>query len=239
MPKEAAIPKSQWGDGPWQTEPDDERWIDEATNLPCWIRRAPVTGSLCGYVGVPRTHPAFGLPYDFDIDFDPHAPFVPFRPELLGDGPDSMFRRMYDRRQTEWLTVKERKPVQTLVNQIVAHGGLTYANHQDDSGGENWRDWWWYGFDCAHAGDLAPAMEALKRTIGMPERFHLEYREEYRTIAYVRAECVRLARQISDIAITVNSNGRVRFVPIDGDRSMESIVRNIIDTVERDQNPER
>lgn len=48
--------KSGWGDGPWQKEPDKAQWLDEATRLPCLAVRNNVSGTLCGYVGVPPGH---------------------------------------------------------------------------------------------------------------------------------------------------------------------------------------
>lgn len=38
--------------------------MDEETGYPCLIVRAPVTGALCGYVGVPERHPLYGCPYN-------------------------------------------------------------------------------------------------------------------------------------------------------------------------------
>jgi hypothetical protein len=55
--------KLGWAPGPWHDEPDKMQWQDEATGLPCLIHRAPVTGALCGYVGVPEGHPWFGRDY--------------------------------------------------------------------------------------------------------------------------------------------------------------------------------
>jgi hypothetical protein len=59
------VDKSTWGDGPWQDEPDKRQWQDAATGLPCLIVRNR-RGALCGYVGVPATHPAHGLDHDAD-----------------------------------------------------------------------------------------------------------------------------------------------------------------------------
>lgn len=53
----------QWGDGPWNDEPDRVEW--RAHGFPCLIVRAPL-GHLCGYVGVPPEHPE----YDEDSDHD-------------------------------------------------------------------------------------------------------------------------------------------------------------------------
>ena len=41
------IDKSQWGEGPWQDEPDKIQWQDEETGLPCLIVRGHM-GFLCG-----------------------------------------------------------------------------------------------------------------------------------------------------------------------------------------------
>lgn len=53
------VDKSAWGHGPWQLEPDKRQWLDPQTGLPCIVRRSPALGFLCGYVGVPRSHPAY------------------------------------------------------------------------------------------------------------------------------------------------------------------------------------
>lgn len=49
--------------GPWRSEVDAAQWEDVATKLPCTIRRHLATGTWCGYVGVPPTHPEYGRPY--------------------------------------------------------------------------------------------------------------------------------------------------------------------------------
>lgn len=66
------VDKSKWGAGPWQDEPDKMQWQDEATGLPCLIVRAPWTGALCGYVGVPQGHPAYGQDY-YSLNVDVHG----------------------------------------------------------------------------------------------------------------------------------------------------------------------
>lgn len=72
------IEKAAWGDGPWQTEPDKEQFTDEATGLPCLVKRSLHSGALCGYVGVPPGHPWHGRDYD---EIDPS-------PGLCQDGPE-------------------------------------------------------------------------------------------------------------------------------------------------------
>jgi hypothetical protein len=65
------IDKSDWGDGPWQSEPDKMQWRDEATGLPCLIVRGPF-GGLCGYVGLAPEHPAYEKHYD-EVEVSVHG----------------------------------------------------------------------------------------------------------------------------------------------------------------------
>jgi len=142
------VSKSTWDEGPWQTEPDRKEWRDEATGLPCLIVRSPVTGSLCGYVGVPPDHPWHGKDHDA-ID-------------------------------------------------VQVHGGLTFSAPCDKGGlichvpqpGEP-ADVWWLGFDCAHAFDLMPGINAL-----LPERHLVDC--TYRDMAYVERQCAQLAAQVAE-----------------------------------------
>lgn len=58
------IDKTRWAPGPWHDEYDKKQWTDAATGLPCLVVRVPKAGHLCGYVGVPPSHPAYGKDYD-------------------------------------------------------------------------------------------------------------------------------------------------------------------------------
>jgi hypothetical protein len=149
--------KTTWGDGPWQSEPDKKQWQDAETGLPCLIvRNTSVTGSLCGYVGVSKDHPAYEQHYDADP-----------------------------------------------VSDVSVHGGLTFASgcshgnpetgicHIPGDGEPD--DVWWFGFDCAHAWDRAPAMDATLREIGSPNP-HPE--DVYRDWSYVEAEVADQAKQL-------------------------------------------
>ena len=69
------------------------------------------------------------------------------------------------------------------------HGGLTFAT--DDPGyPAPGVDLWWFGFDCAHAGD-GPDPQ-WKNPYGKSLRLYGVFRDE----AYVMAECESLAQQI-------------------------------------------
>lgn len=82
------------------------------------------------------------------------------------------------------------------------HGGLTFAERCQAGAEDGWRichvpepdrpaDVWWFGFDCAHVGDLIPSIDIR----GLTDR------GEYRTIAYVQAEVTSLARQLAEVAL--------------------------------------
>ena len=97
---------------------------------------------------------------------------------------------------------------------VPAHGGLTYSDtcvghicHVPQPGESD--TVWWLGFDCAHSGDVSPGMirhylESTRR-MGLLEadaKILEEYhrRDEYRTVAYVQAECGALAAALSALA---------------------------------------
>ena len=89
---------------------------------------------------------------------------------------------------------------------VEVHGGLTYAAacqhgpeessicHIPDPGEPD--NVWWFGFDCAHLHDLAPAMAARDRERGWAA-FDVE---EYRDVDYARRETSHLAEQLADLA---------------------------------------
>lgn len=91
------------------------------------------------------------------------------------------------------------------------HGGLSYADVCDDvcfeergichlPGPGEPEHLWWVGFDCAQFMDLVPSMARDYADLGMtdPNDGSPGWRSTYRTIAYVKSECARLARQAAD-----------------------------------------
>ena len=161
------VDKTGWGDGPWQAEPDKLQWPDETTGLACLIVRNPRGGHLCGYVGVPKGHPAYQHHYD-----DVTIPGQEYGPEV--------------------------------------HGGLTFASGCETDEAERAHgichivepgepdNVWWLGFDCAHAGDRSPGFDRLLTRYERESTFHSF--EQYRDVAYVKAECASLARQLASAA---------------------------------------
>lgn len=158
----ATTTKANWGDGPWQTEPDHEMWYDEATGLPCIAHRHPSAGHWCGYVGVYPGHPLHGRDYDQCPRGGCEDTYCDHSASSVLDG---------------------------------AHGGLTYAKGCEGAvchvprEGES-HDVWWFGFDCAHSGDLSPG--------------HLRYggpsdHETYKTLDYVKRCCADLAASLTTV----------------------------------------
>lgn len=187
------VDKSTWGEGPWRSEPDKAQWPDEATGLPCLLVRNRM-GALCGYVGVPPGHPWHGVGYSCN--------------------PST-------REDESWGSDERTSPESA----IEVHGGLTFSDkchpmtneaqgvcHVAEAGEPD--DVWWFGFDCSHAWDFMPAnatlSEQLKNVPGVPpeamealnrlcEPLRLRDFETYKDVAYVRAECRHLARQLAEI----------------------------------------
>jgi len=74
---------------------------------------------------------------------------------------------------------------------IQVHGGLTWSKSGD---GKTWPEgYWWLGFDCAHAWDLAPYM------LGLIPHTPIGIHGTYRNLQYVREETGKLASQIATI----------------------------------------
>ena len=88
------------------------------------------------------------------------------------------------------------------VPDVVVHGGLTYADkcmqtddpakgicHIPDDGEHV--DLWWFGFDCAHFGDVCPAYKQFNNMS--------HEGEAYKTIAYVQRQVTDLAKQFNNM----------------------------------------
>lgn len=148
--------KKQWGKGPWQDEPDELHWVDEATGYKCHILRAmPAPGHLNGYVAVPDTHPACNMSYNGDTYVEHEERMAAFRAELRRTKGDI----------NKWRSFPEQKAfpgIGEAIEKIEVHGGLTYAGLGLRKA---FKDEWWFGFDCGHAFDLCPAMDATMHLI--------------------------------------------------------------------------
>ena len=53
---------------PWENEPDHAEWVQEPSGYKCRIVRNEVTGTLCGYVGVPKENRFWGMGHEPDAE---------------------------------------------------------------------------------------------------------------------------------------------------------------------------
>jgi hypothetical protein len=199
--------KTEWPDGPWKSEPDKLQWPDEATGLPCLIKRNPV-GALCGYVGVTSDHPYYQQDYD-SVNLDAHGglTFAAGCVDLDWLWDTSRNYAQQSREEAEQYPKGDAAQFLAewgaLLNDREAfnkHAQATAICHVPDEGEPD--DIWWFGFDCAHAGDLCPGMPTFVSG-------SLSIRADvYRDLSYVKNECALLARQLkaaADSALVVES----------------------------------
>ena len=134
----------------------------EAYDLPCCIIRDSWSGHLCGYVGVPKGHPFYGKDYSLEILVFSETGTGYFLPKV------------------GWCTSEY------FSLPFSAHGGLTFAEKGKDN------DFWWFGFDCAHKGDLQPKMVDANV-------IPLNPNDVYRDWNYVISETNALAKALSEV----------------------------------------
>jgi hypothetical protein len=86
------------------------------------------------------------------------------------------------------------------VEALEAHGGINYASkcsgpvcHLPAPGEAD--EVWWLGFDCAHAWDYSPGLDAMSG-MRLPPGGLMQYRD----VEYVRREITELARQCAELA---------------------------------------
>ncbi len=93
---------------------------------------------------------------------------------------------------------------------VEVHGGLTYADVCQQTGDEAHgichvpiegrpEKMWWFGFDCAHGGDLMPVSLAIRAKYGEDAHTWMGRPDVYRDRAYVENEVTKLARQLKAI----------------------------------------
>ncbi|AMN41092.1 hypothetical protein [Rhodoplanes sp. Z2-YC6860] len=207
------IDKTDWKRGPWNDEPDKIQWQDAETGLACLIVRGPV-GALCGYVGVPAGHPFHGLDYG-SCPQSCGGDYCDHRPEssLDAHGGITFASGCSDLSRDRWEKWRSRKPELERDAKKYPSGDAAQSLKEWTGCFDNYEAWaergharfichtpgpgepdntWWFGFDCAHAGDICPSMSRL----GL-RSMSGDYGEVYRDIDYVTAECQKLAKQLA------------------------------------------
>lgn len=126
------IDKSDWGDGPWQSEPD--RIEFEHKGLSCLMARSKVGGNWCGYVAVGPDHPWHKAGYTSCTS----------RPICKKSKTD-----LYCEHTPENLIHVHGG----LTYSDFCQGDICHVPKAGEPDNVKW-----FGFDCAHAGDGLPAM---------------------------------------------------------------------------------
>lgn len=146
-------------------------------------------GHRCGYVGVPKGHPLYGVGYDQET-----VALKPI-PSDTPAGQRSPFTLMS-------MVLKGRIP-QSPEMAFDVHGGLTFAGTMDHSaikvsvGGEGL---WWFGYDCAHFMDaLSPEYQAQMKERYSDRPFMWGNQGVHRTREFCKDQCVSLAEQITTL----------------------------------------
>lgn len=180
--------REDWMRGPWDDEPDEEDWVDDYTGYRCAIvRNTRVTGTLCGYVGIPPEHPLHGKDWKHRIKL-PEGGKSNFIVDTKLGPIDLMMEMFKDEEHPDSLPF-------SLYTRV--HGGINYADADENYPSPN-KGLWWFGFDCGHAGDYAPRIDALTARL-MGHELGPKYGEKYRDWAYVKAEVTGLAAQLKSL----------------------------------------
>ena len=175
IPTSAQIEAKSPAANPWNHEPNVLLWIGRG--LPCAIARGPF-GALCGYVGVLTDHPLHGVAYQYadriegvcvhgGLTFSDHyCPSCYWNAEIVLDE---------DGRRA-----------------IVSRSDLSEEDEEDQELSAVDERLWWFGFDCAHRGDMTPGASRASR----------DKNRLYRDLAYVREHCGNFAEVLACMAPT-------------------------------------
>lgn len=163
---------------PWDTEPDD--LLFDCEGLKCVVHRHQRSKHLCGYVGVSQDHPLFKVGSNEESEYLKNKlkerMSQPFDVDKMGVIPFFCAAN------------SEEGFTPTPGHVFEVHGGITFANF---GYGPMNKEFWYFGFDCAHYHDLVPSMDGK---IGPLSEW------EYRDFNYVIGEVKNLARQIALIS---------------------------------------
>ena len=143
-------------------------------------------GHRCGYVGVDKTHPFYGLKHTDPV------------PEKFTARKKEAMAGKVGKRGVIDLFCAALSDDATVGFLFDVHGSITY------SGGNNYPThnedgkWWFFGFDCAHHKDGKDCASAEKYGFKMYPEYDF-YGGEARTLDYVLQEGYSLAAQLSEI----------------------------------------
>ena len=167
-----------------------------AYGYPCVIAFLKM-GHRCGYVAVPPEHPLYGKT---GSDYTVMKCADHMDREMTGILP-AMIQTLSDAeyfRIDTWFQV---------------HGGITYADNGLGYLSPTDGIRWWFGFDCAHAGDSRDE-EGIRKYFDAVQLTLLPYDDEgiVRDLDYVIGETVNLAKQLREYELEVHNNAKQETV---------------------------
>lgn len=218
------VDKSAWARGPWDGEPDKRQWPDPDTGLPCLAVRGPAgawcgyVGVMPGHPWHGKDYDACVSPelHD-DHESDDKGWHYNCTPSgilrahgglTFASGCSELTRERWEqwRANIEGRENEARQYPRGSVARIMQeratelesfeawheYGRATFICHLPEPGEPD--NVWWFGFDCAHSGDLAPKYDGLGG--------HHFGDDMYRDLAYVEREVTSLAKQLAAVPTT-------------------------------------
>ena len=146
--------------------------VFEAHGLRCVIITTRY-GHHCGYVGVSKEHPFYGLDYCDKVPSN----FMQYH-------YDAEEKPVGDRGIIDLLYHNPEAPKVGILFDV--HGGITFSGNGRESNYPIEGDEWWFGYDCAHAGDLSPGFQSFGNVV-------------YRDLNFCIKQCEKLAAQLATI----------------------------------------
>lgn len=154
-------------------------------NLRCVVLALNI-GHRCGYVGVPRNHPLYGISYN------DQTPILKAIWERAKDG--AIGKRGILPVFCQAFEDDSELPRVDVVFDV--HGGITYSDSNKEYPAPN-NGLWWFGFDCGHAGDAKDESIMDASQIALERKYNFFHGGTIRTEEYVAAECESLAEQLA------------------------------------------
>lgn len=166
----------------WKTEPNQLEWFDESTGYRCAILRHHTGKHLCGYVQIPKSHILHKLHYRDKV------------PRLLQWKLDNVLQQPVGQRGvfTIFMAMANTDKKHEIEMLFDVHGSITFTGELADRIGT------WYGFDCAHSGDLSPGYDELLMKHS-PELIFRDKQDSYRSMEWVKQETDMLAAQVYEL----------------------------------------
>jgi hypothetical protein len=144
-------------------------------------------GHRCGYVGLPKEHPLYGK------DYSQKSRYLKLN-DLEGEeiGKRGIIPLVC-------MSMEDDKEYMSPDCYFDVHGGITYADGGVGSKYPIESDLWWFGYDCAHAGDANDLSAIENEKVREIEMQYPRY-GVVRTLDYCIDECKSLAEQLNKIS---------------------------------------